>query len=143
LVIASASGCEVRTRSESKTLSESVSHSDAAKQQRFKEALSRSGIPFEVEIKDGREFVHWEAAYSAEVRRVEDIIFLPPGRHIHMDADRQSRFKAWLDVQGIPYRTMLDGGDEYIVWDDVNADRVRAWGEFPNCHDDPSRCERK
>lgn len=143
LVIAFASGCELRTRTESSTLLESVSYSDATKQLRLKDALSRSGIPYKIEIDDGKEFVRWETAYSAQVRRVQDSLFLPPGRNIHMDSDRQSRFKAWLEQQGIPYRTMPEGGDEFIVWDETDAERVRSWEEFPGCFGDPSMCERQ
>jgi len=34
--------------------------------------------------------------------------------------------------RGIPFRTVVEGGREYIIWEEIHAERVRAWEEFPS-----------
>jgi hypothetical protein len=131
-------GCDRRTQSESQALSESVSYSDAERQERLKQALSSAGIPFDVVIEErNQEFIRWDATNSNAVERVKDSIFLPSGRNISLDEARQLRFKAWLQQRGIPFRTMKEHDREYIVWEDADAERVRAWDEFPSYYDNP------
>jgi hypothetical protein len=131
-------GCDRRVSSESRTLTESVSYSDAESQERFKEALSTAGIPYEVATEQrNQEFVRWDATYSEAVERVKDSVFLPPGRNISLDETRQLRFKSWLQENAIPFRTMNDDGREYIVWEEADSERVRAWNEFPSYYDNP------
>jgi len=136
-------GCEVHTDATTRTIVGGVSYSDATKHQRLKDALSQSGIPYTVEIEKGAELLRWDASYDAQVQRIEDSLFLPSGRNIRLDPDRQSRFKTWLDQNGIPYRTMIEDDGEYIVWDEADADRVRSWREFPSHYDNPASFENK
>lgn len=137
LVLASA-GCHRPVDTESRTLTESVSYSNAEDQERFKQALSDAGIPFDVVVAQrNQEFVRWDASYTKAVERIEDSIFLPSGRSISFDVATQSRFKSWLERSGIPYRTMIEDGREYIVWEAADAERVRSWEEFPSYYDDP------
>jgi hypothetical protein len=137
-ILALLGGCDPRVKSEWRTLSESVSYSDTADQERFKQALVSAGVPFDIVTEQrGQEFVRWDARYSAQVERITDSIFLPPGRSIRFDAERQYRFKAWLEKNGIPYRTMIEDGGEYVVWEEADAERVRAWPDFPSYFDDP------
>jgi hypothetical protein len=125
-------GCERHVHTESRTLSEGISYEDAERQERFKQALSTAGVPFKVVARErGQEFVEWEAQYSSEVERVQDSIFVPPGRSIRFDMKTQSRFKEWLEHNGIPYRTLTEKDGEWVVWEQADAERVRAWKEFP------------
>jgi hypothetical protein len=32
--------------------------------------------------------------------------------------------------------------DEYVVWEEADGDRVRAWGEFPPYYDNPEALKR-
>jgi hypothetical protein len=131
-------GCDHRVESESRTLSESVSYSNTQHQEQLKQALASAGIPFDVvTAQRGQEFIRWDARYSAQVERITDSIFLPPGRSIRFDVERQYQFKAWLEKNGIPYRTMIEDGGEYVVWEEADAERVRAWPDFPSYFDDP------
>ena len=131
-------GCDHHVSSESRTISESVSYSDPADQERFKQALTSAGIPFDVVTEQrNQEFIQWDARYSAQVERVKDSIFPPPGRSIALDSKWQARFKTWLDENGIPYTTVIADEGEYVVWDEADAKRVRAWPDFPAYYDDP------
>lgn len=131
-------GCDHRLETESRTTSEGVSYSNARDQERFKQALSSAGIPFDVTTEQrGQEFVRWGASYSAQVNRIKDSIFLPSGRNLRLDPERQSQFKAWLEENAVPYRTMVQEDGEYVVWEEVDAERVRAWPQFPAYYDNP------
>jgi len=131
-------GCDHRVESDSRPLSESVSYSDTDDQERLKQALKSAGIPFDVVTQQrNQEFIRWDAKYSAQVERIKDSIFPPPGRSIRFDSERQSQFKAWLEKNRIPYRTVAEDGDEYVVWEEADAARVRAWPDFPAYFDDP------
>lgn len=137
LALASA-GCGRSVHTESRTLSESVSYDNPENQDRLKQALSAAGIPYDVVIEQrNQEFVRWDVSHSKTVERIQDSLFAPPGRSISLDDERQSRFKAWLEQRGIPYRTMVEDQREYIVWDEADAGRVRAWEEFPSYFDNP------
>src|SRR5688572_1472146 len=120
-------GCERHVDTESRTLSESVSYGDANDHERLKQKLSNAGIPYKVAVRErGQEFVEWDARYTPQVERIKDSLFLPSGRNIHLDAKRQSQFKAWLDRNNIPYRTMVEDNREYVVWEEIDAERVRS-----------------
>lgn len=131
-------GCDGRVETPSRTISEGISYSNANDQERFKQALSGAGIPFDVTTEQrGQEFVRWEARYSAQVDRIKDSLFLPSGRNLRLDPERQSQFKAWLEQNAIPYRTMIQEDGEYVVWEEADAERVRAWPQFPAYYDNP------
>lgn len=137
-------GCDFRVHTESRTISESISYGDAEDQERFKQALSAAGIPYEVVVeRRNQEFVRWDAAHGEAVERIKETLFLPSGRHISLDDQRQARFKAWLEQRRIPYRTMMQNQREYVVWEEADAERVRAWPEFPPYYDNPPNSSRR
>lgn len=132
-------GCDHRVETESRTTSAGVSYSDARDQELFKQALSSAGIPFDVTTEQrGQEFVHWGASYSAQVNQIKDSLFLPAGRSLRLDPERQTQFKAWLEENAVPHRTMVQEDGEYVVWEEVDAERVRAWPQFPPYFGNPS-----
>lgn len=101
-------GCVRDVETQSQTISESVSYGDAKDQERLKQALTTARIPYAVVTRErGQEFVEWDAKYSPQVERIKDSLFLPSGRNIRFDPERHARFKAWLDHNSIPYRTMI------------------------------------
>ena len=137
-------GCDYRVETKSRTTSEGVSYSDASDQERFKQALASAGIPFDVTTEQrGQEFVRWDASHSAEVTRIKESLFLPSGRNLRLDPERQSEFKAWLEQNSVPYRTMTQEDGEYVVWEEADAARVRAWPQFPPYYDNPPASPRQ
>jgi hypothetical protein len=48
-------------------------------------------------------------------------------------ASSEPQFKAWLEENAVPYRTMVQEDGEYVVWEEVDAERARA-----RAHDNPS-----
>jgi hypothetical protein len=144
LSILALGGCDYRVATTSRTTSESVAYSDASDQERFKQALSSAGIPFDVVIEQrGQESVRWDASYSAQVDRIKDSLLLPSGRNLRLDPQRQSQFKAWLEKNTVPYRTIVQADGEYVVWEEADAERVRAWPQFPAYYDNPPASPRQ
>ena len=138
VAVLTSAGCGYHVDTESRTISESISYGDAKDQERIKHALSSAGIPYRIVVRErAQEFVEWDAQYSSQVERIKDSLFLPSGRNVRLDAERQSRFKEWLVSKGIPYRIVFEEDGEYVVWEDVDAERVRAWEEFPPYYDNP------
>jgi hypothetical protein len=135
-------GCDRQIQSRAKY--ESVSYSSVERQERITQALTQAGIPFEfVTGQRNQVFIRWDAAYSAEVKKIEDAVLLPSGRNIRFDPERQARFKAWLEHSQIPYRTMIESDAEYVVWEEMDTERIRAWDEFPPHYDDPPFTQRQ
>ncbi len=137
LVIACA-GCELQVDTTPKTMAPTgISYRDAKEQERFKRALSKAGIPYEVSVHKNQEFVDWDPSYSEAVEEVKDSLLpLPPGRHINLDERRQSLFKEWLKQRKVPYTTKIVDKREFIIWEKADANRVRAWEGFPSYYDE-------
>ena len=132
-------GCKFRVDTDStvpRVVSEGRSYDNAEEQERFKQGLSAAGIPYKVTKRNDREFISWETKYNLAVEKVEFSRFLPPGRSISLDEQRQSRFKAWLKQTEIPYKTILIGKREYVIWDEADSKRVQGWEELHSSQDD-------
>lgn len=138
-ILVALGGCDPQAKVEPRTIYDSASFSRTNDQERFKQALAEAGVQFEVVTEQsGKQLIRWEYAYSAQVKRINDTMFPPPGRSIRFDPERQFQFKEWLEKNGVPYRTMMVQDDgEYVVWEEVDAKRVRAWPDFPAYFDDP------
>jgi hypothetical protein len=113
----------------------SFQYGDAEKQRRFKEGLKQANVPHELIIgPDGKEYVKWRDEDSAAVTAVQVSLFgepLPLGRSIHFGAPYQAQFKKWLKETGIPFKTQMSEGKEYIVWEAADYPRVSQWKHFP------------
>jgi hypothetical protein len=124
-------GCEpVSPAAESPPTLYSVSmyYADPTEHQQFKSALRDAGVPFELEVREGREYVLWEGRYQQRVEAIEAKLFGPPlpqGRHVSLDPASQEQFKRWLKQSGIPFTTQIKRGREYIVWSEEDDERVR------------------
>jgi hypothetical protein len=131
-------GCKFRVDTDSanpRVVSEGRSYDNAEEQERFKQGLSAAGIPYKLTKRNNREFVSWEPKYNLAVEKVEFSRFLPSGRSISLDEQRQSRFKVWLKQTKIPYKTLLIGKREYIIWDQADSKRVQEWEELHSSQD--------
>jgi hypothetical protein len=128
-------GCEYQSERTSRLISESVSHTDPEKQSRFKEALKREAVPYEIYTgDDGREYVKWGGADSAKVKQIDIALFgepLPEGRSIHFGGARHEEFKNWLKENGIRFETRISDGKEYVIWSAADYSKVAAWKNFP------------
>jgi len=82
-----------------RTVSEAYYMSAAEDQARFKQALTEAGVPFTLEMLDGKEHVRWEGADAAKANEVREKLFgpdLPSGRNVAFETEIQSKFKTWL-----------------------------------------------
>ena len=133
LISLAGAGCDLRVDTEpKKMLSEGISYDDANYQQRFKQALSKAAIPYEVVVEHNKETIYWDSSYSAAVVNAQDSLDLPPGRNVRLDEPRLVRFKVWLDKRRIPYETVNIDGRKYITWAKADTKRVKMWEEFPS-----------
>jgi hypothetical protein len=126
-------GCKFRVDTDPtdpRVVSEGRSYDNAEEKKRFKQGLSAAGIPYKVTERNNREFISWETKYNLAVEKVEFSRFLPSGRSISLDEQRQSRFKVWLKQTKIPYKIILIGKREYIIWDEADSKRVQEWEEL-------------
>jgi hypothetical protein len=114
-------------------LGASLSYSD--EQEQLKGALAAAGVPFTIEIENGKEFIRWDAEDAGRARAVSEAIFgpdPPEGRSISYDSERQEQFKAWLSANGIPFTTIVNRDREYVVWEESASSQVEAWPYLPD-----------
>jgi hypothetical protein len=138
-IMAALHGCDSQQSPrivEQRLVTESTSYSDAVQQQQFKQALKDAGIQYEIHVgTDGKEYVEWKAADKDSVEKIQNSLFgapLPQGRHINFDVKTNEQFKSWLKANNIPYKTQLNEGKEFIVWEEVDSPKVAKWEYFPS-----------
>jgi len=104
-----------------------VSYSDPDLQQRLKDRLREAGIPFSIEMRDGKEFVGWAAEHNTAAEAVDAKVkesHLPSGRSARFpDPAVQKQFTDWLAKKGIKHEVVKSHGEDYVVW--VGAGDVR------------------
>lgn len=109
------------------------SYSDPATQQRFKDELTKGGIPFVLMVDDGKEFVHWRSEHDAAVEGIKrkriDRTFSDGRNAAFPDPALQQEFTDWLTQRGVPYEIVGSGGRDYVVWDTGPTDLVRQFME--------------
>lgn len=99
----------------------------------FKAELKKSGIPFMLSLNDkGEEYVYWNREHDDLVEKIKIKITgtSPPN-------DRSKRINGiYSDLvqdiinSNIPYTTMKSMGEEYIVWQEEDFDKVRELFEI-------------
>lgn len=118
-----------RTRS----ITRSISYSDPEMQQRLKDGLRAAGVPFTVQMQDGKEFVGWEAQHAAAAQAVDEKIKegpLPAGRNVHFpDPNLRKQFTEWLTEKGIQHQVVTTRGEDYVVWNENRGDLAREFIE--------------
>lgn len=113
--------------------SRSTSYSDAAMQQRLKNELDKAGIPYSLDVTDGKEFIKWSAEHNAAVediqRRKVDAMFSDGRNASFPDLALRQEFTDWLTRRGITYEIVISSDREFVVWDAGPNDLVRQFME--------------
>lgn len=110
-----------------------TSYSDPAMQQRLKDELARAGIPYALDVADGKEYIKWSAEHNAAVediqrRRIHGMF--SGGRNASFpDPALRQEFTDWLTQRGIPYEIVNSNGKEFVVWEKGANDLVRQFME--------------
>ena len=111
----------------------SSSYSDPAMQQRLKDELAKAGIPYALDVTDGKEFIKWPVEHNAAVedikRRRVDTLFSGGRNASFPDPALRKEFTDWLARRGIPFEIVNSGGKEFVVWDRGPNDLVRQFME--------------
>ena len=114
----------------------SVWYSDAETQKTLKEELAKAGIPFELETREGKEYVAWSYKYDEAARAINEKLrqapvsspgsTLPAGRSVRFgDPETQKQFARWLEQKGFKTEMIKAHGEEYLAWEEGAGD-VRA-----------------
>ncbi|HKX38910.1 MAG TPA: hypothetical protein VJN20_09660, partial [Burkholderiales bacterium] len=110
------------------------SYGDAETQERFKQELARAGIPFEVESRDGKEWVGWTQDHNAAVEAIHLKVSegpLPAGRSMGFgDPAHHKEFAEWLARKGVKSETVRAYGKEYLVWEEGAGEALALMNEF-------------
>ena len=113
--------------------SRSSSYSDPAMQQRLKDELAKAGIPYALDVTDGKEFIKWPVEHNAAVedikRRRVDTLFSDNRNALFPDPALREEFTAWLRGRGIPYEIVNSRDGEFVVWEKGPNDLVRQFME--------------
>jgi len=113
--------------------SRSSSYSDPAMQQRLKDELAKAGIPYALDVTDGKEFIKWSVEHNAAVedikRRRVDTLFSDNRNASFPDPALRQEFTDWLTQRNIPYEIVNSTSGEFVVWDRGPNDLVRQFME--------------
>jgi hypothetical protein len=110
--------------------SESTSYSSPEQQRQLKEAFKVAKIAFKTEMREGREFVVWDAMDSAAVKVALESPAgpeLPAGRHAEFSKELKDEFENWLKANNVSYSTKSRDGREYLVWSGRDDAKVHEW----------------
>ena len=113
--------------------SRSSSYSDPAMQQRLKDELAKAGIPYALDVTDGKEFIKWSVEHNAAVedikRRRVDTLFSDNRNASFPDPALRQEFTDWLTQRNIPYEIVNSTSGEFVVWEKGPNDLVRQFME--------------
>lgn len=110
--------------------SESTSYSSPEQQRQLKEALIAANITFRTEMREGREFVVWDAKDRAAVKVALESPGgpeLPAGRHASFSKELSDEFENWLRANNVSYFAKSRGGRDYLVWSERDDAKVQEW----------------
>jgi hypothetical protein len=119
----------------------SVWYSDADTRKALKEALAKAGIPFELETREGKEYVSWSYRHDEAARAINEKLRqappsgpaspLPVGRTMSFgDPAHHEEFAQWLARKGVKSETIESHGQRYLVWDEGAGDPRQLMNEF-------------
>ncbi len=119
----------------------SVWYSDADTQKTLKEELAKAGIPFELETREGKEYVTWSYRHDAAARAINEKLRqtppssppspVPAGRSMSFgDPEHHKEFAGWLARKGVKTETVEAYGQQYLVWDEGAGDPRELMHEF-------------
>ena len=115
--------------------------SDAETMRELKEELAKAGVPFGLQMREGKEYVTWSHKYEEKASAIRDSLRgrvpasepspLRPGRTMSFaDPSHHDEFAAWLARRGIKSETVEARGGRYLVWDDGAHDSEKLVNEF-------------
>lgn len=111
----------------------SSSYSNPAMQKRLKDELAKAGIPYSLEVEDGKEFIKWSAEHNATVETIQrtrvDTMFSDGRNASFPDPVLRKEFTDWLTQRGIPFETVKTQDGEFVVWDQGPDNLVRQFME--------------
>lgn len=96
-------------------------YGDAGMQRQFKDELAKAGIPFDVETREGREYVAWSQNHNAAVEEIDKRVSggpFPSSRNARFgDAALQQEFADWLTKRGVKHETLKRDDGDWIHWE--------------------------
>lgn len=118
--------------SERRPVSYSWPHGDD--NERLKKALKDASIPFSTRADEtGREWIEWSQDYDVVIQQIQTELFgeePPGGRSVTFIGGGKEGFIKWLSFNNISYTIMVHHGDEYVVWNACDSDRVYEYEHF-------------
>jgi hypothetical protein len=123
-------GSEQGKNSEVRAVTEGTSYSSPERQRQLKAALAGANIAYQTEMRDGQEFVVWDASEAAAVKAALESPLgpeLPPGRHMGASKELKEEFENWLKENNVSYFTKTQDAREYVVWTEHDNSKVREW----------------
>lgn len=133
LMLLSMSGCtepDHEGTANVRLISESTSYSSLEQQRQLKAALAAANISFRTEVREGREFVIWDAKDSTAVKVALESPLgpeLPVGRHSGFSKELNEEFERWLKANNVSYFAKSRDGQEFLVWSEKDDPRVQEW----------------
>jgi len=80
------------------------------------------------DVREGEKWVSWAKKDSESVERIRADLMVPPRRNLSLTpGEDQEQFKKWLRDSGIPFKTRISLGQEYVVWAEEDTERVKKW----------------
>lgn len=111
----------------------SSSYSNPAMQKRLKDELVKAGIPYSLEVEDGKEFIKWSAEHNAAVETIKrtrvDTMFSDGRNASFPDLVLRKEFTDWLTQRGISFEIVNSQDGEFVVWDQGPDNLVRQFME--------------
>jgi hypothetical protein len=96
-------------------------YADPAEQAAFRAALDRAAIPYKLQMRDGKEMIHWEDQYNSDVEKIKTHLFGPTIRSnsniSFSDPEQQKAFTNWLTERSVKYDVVRSRGKDYVVWE--------------------------
>jgi len=100
-------------------------------EKQFVETLEKSRIKYRLEVHNGLRIVSWSESDAEKVKKIRDALTVPPKRNLSLTPKEvHEEFKAWLKENSIPFETVVSGGQEFVVWSEKDAERVKHWPKW-------------
>lgn len=125
-------------------VSRSSSYSNPAMQKRLKDELAKAGIPYALDVTDGKEFIKWPIEHNAAVEEIQrrrvDTLFSNNRNAAFPDPALREEFTAWLTSRAIPHEVVNSNDGVFVVWETGPDDLVRQFmeGRSTDCARSPA-----
>lgn len=96
-------------------------YGDAGTRQQFKDELAKAGVPFDIETREGKEYVAWSQEHNEAVEAIHKRVLdgpFPSGRNARFGDPAQHReFADWLTSRGVKHQTLKRDDGDWIHWE--------------------------